>query len=99
MAILLWVPERCCFLKIQEGTGDNLTDEDISAGYTAYLLWSTFTPGELDTDDTWEPELEDGGMVLFEEPVTPLTALPVVYQNAFNTPWSPGKTLLLAETE
>lgn len=99
MAVLPWVPECCCFLKIQEGTGDSLSDEDVSAGYTACYHWTTFTPGELDIDETWEPELEDGGIVLFEEPVTPLTALPAVYQNAFNTPWSPEKTFLLAETE
>lgn len=99
MAVLLWVPERHCFLKIQEGTGDNLAREDIEAGFTDYLLWTTFAPGELDTDDTWEPELEDGGTVLFEESVTPLAALPDIYQNAFNAPWSPEKTLLLTEEE
>ena len=38
MAILAWIKSRQVFLKIQEGTGDNLSEEDIASGMTDYVL-------------------------------------------------------------
>ena len=38
MAVLTWIKSRKLFLKIQEGTGDNLLREDRAAGYVDYVL-------------------------------------------------------------
>ena len=51
MAVLLWVKSKKSFLKIQEGTGDNLSIEDVANDFSYYVLWFTFRPSELDIDE------------------------------------------------
>ena len=63
MALLAWVKSRKMFLKIQEGTGDNLLAEDRAEGYVDYVLWSTFRAGELGIDELLEPELAEVGLL------------------------------------
>lgn len=65
MAILAWIRGRHFFLKIQEGTDDNLSNRDVAEDFAGYFLWSSFFPGELDIDESMEPELKDGGMLLY----------------------------------
>lgn len=67
MALLAWIPNKKMFLKIQKGTGDNMSDEDIANGYCDYVLWNIFAPGALDTDKEWHPRHLDGGMLLLKE--------------------------------
>lgn len=58
--ILLW-NEQSGFIRIWEGTGDNLSKEDIADGYADYI--------NLDFLKYYEGELEeqDGGMVMLKE--------------------------------
>lgn len=53
-------------ITIVEGTGDNLTDEDIKDGYTDYVMTSVYrVEGE-------EIVLEDGGQMLSQTPIKDL---------------------------
>ena len=54
------------FLKIQPGTGDNLSPEDIAEGYTDYVIWNRFRPEYLDIDGKLPMECVDGGIVLLK---------------------------------
>jgi len=65
-ALLYFIPSRQEFLKIQPGTGDNLSPEDISAGFTDYILWNRFITGPLDIDGELEMECVDSGMLLLD---------------------------------
>jgi len=67
MAYLVWARKEKLLLKVQEGTGDNLSREDIENGFVDYVLWSTFRPQCLDLDQELPMEAIDGGMVMFEE--------------------------------
>lgn len=58
--IHIYVPETRQIIKISEGTGDNLLDEDIDAGYVDYIYYDTYV---VDSDIR---EL-DGGMVMLKE--------------------------------
>lgn len=49
-----------------EGTGDNLLDEDIEAGYVDYIYYTTW---HIDDNDITE---DDGGMILLKEPFVDL---------------------------
>jgi hypothetical protein len=59
--IYIYVPAFKQIIKISEGSGDNLTDEDLDAGYVDYIYYDTY---ELGCDIR---EL-DGGMVMLTEP-------------------------------
>lgn len=53
-------------ITIVEGTGDNLTDEDIKDGYIDYVMTSVYrVEGE-------EIVLEDGGQMLSQTPIKDL---------------------------
>lgn len=59
-SIYIYVPEVKQIIKISEGTGDNLLDEDIEAGYVDYIYYDTYVlEGGI-------REL-DGGMVMLTE--------------------------------
>ena len=54
MAVLAWVKSKKEFLKVQKGTGDNISHEDVANGYVDYVLWSTFKPDCIDIDQLLE---------------------------------------------
>lgn len=62
MNIIIYVPKWGTFLRVSEGTGDNLTSEDIEEGYKDYYMWCEYRM--TDDGDLLE---EDGGMGLCEE--------------------------------
>ncbi len=66
-ALLYFIPSRGEFFKIQPGTGDNLTHEDIANGYSDYIIWNRFKPECLDIDGELEMECVDSGMVLLKD--------------------------------
>ena len=53
-------------ITIVEGTGDNLTDEDIKDGYTDYVMTSIY---RVDGEDI---TLEDSGQMLSQTPIVDL---------------------------
>ena len=53
-------------ITIVEGTGDNLTDEDIKDGYTDYVMTSIY---RVEGEDII---LEDGGQMLSQTPIKDL---------------------------
>ena len=53
-------------ITIQEGTGDNLTSEDIADGYTDYVMTSIY---EVDGEDI---NLKDSGQMLSKTPIADL---------------------------
>lgn len=53
-------------ITIVEGTGDNLTDEDIKGGYTDYVMTSIY---RVEGEDI---VLEDGGQMLSQTPIEDL---------------------------
>lgn len=53
-------------ITIVEGTGDNLTDEDIKDGYTDYVMTSIY---RVEGEDI---VLEDGGQMLSRTPIADL---------------------------
>lgn len=55
--IYIYVPAFKQIVRISEGTGDNLLDEDIDAGYVDYIYYEQFV---LDTDI----READGGQVM-----------------------------------
>ena len=58
--IYIYVPEAKQIVKISEGSGDNLLDEDIEAGYVDYIYYEQYV---------MDPEMRetDGGMVMLTE--------------------------------
>ena len=58
--IYIYVPGEQHIIKISEGSGDNLTDDDIAVGYVDYIYYETHSrePGL--------PEV-DGGMIMLTE--------------------------------
>lgn len=58
--IHIYVPEMKQIVRISEGTGDNLLDEDIEAGYVDYIYYEQYELG-LDIRET------DGGQVMLEK--------------------------------
>lgn len=55
------------FLKIQPGTGDALSPDDIANGYIAYVIWNRFKLECLDIDGDLPMECIDSGLVLIKE--------------------------------
>ena len=53
-------------ITIVEGTGDNLTEEDIKDGYTDYVMTSIY---KVDGEDI---TLEDAGQMLSQTPIADL---------------------------
>lgn len=49
--------------RIAEGTGDNLTQEDIDNGYVDYIYYDYYES----LDDVKEDYIYDGGMILLEK--------------------------------
>lgn len=94
MALLAWVESEKAFIKIQEGTGDNLTHEDRAAGFVDYVLWSTFSSGPLDFDEAFEPELIDSGIVYSKRPLTARGSLRACLRDAFDQPVKGVKVLV-----
>jgi len=83
-AILAWIDSEAVFLKVQKGTGDNLSDEDIDDGFIEYLLWNTFMPESLGIDEELEMKLVDsGGMVLLKRPIPDEEAVIRCFREAF----------------
>lgn len=58
--VYIYVPGEQQIIKIAEGSGDNLTDEDEAAGYVDYIYYEQYSrePGF--------PEV-DGGMIMLTE--------------------------------
>lgn len=56
-SIYIFVPEAKQIIKISEGTGDNLLDEDTAAGYVDYIYYEQYA---LEPDI---PEV-DGGQIM-----------------------------------
>lgn len=63
---LYFIPQRSEFLKIQPGTGDNLSPEDLAAGFTDYVIWNRFRAECLDIDGELPMECIDSGMVMLK---------------------------------
>jgi|GEM_PF-4816442 len=89
-SFLYYIPSRQEFLKIQPGTGDNLSPEDISAGFTDYILWNRFHSGPLDIDGELEMECVDSGMLMFKSQILPLRG-PATLRNKFLSVLQPGQ--------
>ena len=60
--ILVFVPEKEVFIRISEGTGDNLLREDIEAGYADYINYDVLTAKKL-----WNHGYGDSGMIMYTE--------------------------------
>lgn len=59
--IFIYVPSEQQIIRISEGSGDNLLDEDIEAGYVDYIYYEQYSR-EIDF-----PEV-DGGQIMLTEP-------------------------------
>ena len=59
-AVYIFVPSRKQIIRIAEGTGDNLTDEDIENGYVDYIYYDQYNL------EAAIPEV-DGGMIMLTE--------------------------------
>lgn len=65
--IFVYIPEKKEFMEITKGTGDNLSDEDMSEGYVNYINISTYSfTGDIDSPYNEE----DGGMLLLKKDYT-----------------------------
>ena len=62
--IMLYIPKTETIIVISEGTGDNLLDEDIEAGYMDYLNYEVADVSEMLSNRSIP---EDGGMIMYEE--------------------------------
>lgn len=58
--IYIYVPSKKQIIRIAEGSGDNLTDEDLDQGYVDYIYYETHS---LEQDI---PEV-DGGMIMLKQ--------------------------------
>ena len=58
------------YFRISEGTGDNLLQEDLDAGYIDYIYYSNYNTYE---DAINETDGSDGGMVLLKTPYKDLS--------------------------
>ena len=59
-SIYIYVPEMKQIVKVAEGTGDNLTEDDIETGYIDYIYYDTYS---MDGDI----QECDGGMIMLTE--------------------------------
>ncbi len=99
MSVLVWIKSKKAFLKIQEGTGDNLSREDRLEGYVDYVLWSTFRPSEIDIDEELEMKLLDGGILMCKEITTADETLPDCYEYACGAPFDDNDVIVLMHEE
>ncbi|MCQ2089852.1 MAG: hypothetical protein MJY93_06345 [Fibrobacter sp.] len=74
------------FLKIQPGTGDNLTRDDIADGYTGYVIWNRLAPECLDIDGDLPMECVDSGMILLKEDSFDVLGMVMRYAYGENVP-------------
>ena len=58
--IYIYVPSKKQIIRIAEGSGDNLTDDDLGLGYVDYIYYETHS---LEQDI---PEV-DGGMIMLKQ--------------------------------
>lgn len=58
--VYIYVPNEQQIIKISEGSGDNLLEEDIAAGYVDYIYYEQYSR------EQGFPEV-DGGMVMLTE--------------------------------
>lgn len=58
--IHIFVPKMKQIVRISEGTGDNLLDEDIDAGYVDYIYYEQY-------DMEYDIVEADGGMIMLTE--------------------------------
>lgn len=58
--VYIYVPAKNQIMRVAEGTGDNLSDEDIEAGYVDYIYYDQHNL------EVCIPEV-DGGMILLTE--------------------------------
>lgn len=80
--VFIYIPGCKQIIRITEGSGDNLTDDDIANGYVDYIYYKTHSL------EQGFPEV-DGGMImlteLFQEKFTSTAeAIPAVLDMAFN---------------
>mgnify|MGYP007043635076 CR=1 FL=1 len=99
MAVLAWIKSRKLFLKIQDGTGGNLSDEDIADGMSDYVLWSTFRPAYLDMDETLDMDLLDSGMLMSKSATSSVESLPACYAAAFDKEYDADDAMILLQEE
>ena len=59
--IFIYVQTMKQIIRIDEGSGDNLTDDDIEQGYVDYIYYEVYSV-EQDFPET------DGGMIMLTEP-------------------------------
>ena len=97
MAVLLWVRSKKLFLKIQEGTGDALSVEDVANGFSYYVLWSTFRPTELDIDEELEFDCVDSGMMMYKSDVAVGDTIADCYKQAFGNECIDGDVITLID--
>lgn len=95
MAVLLWVRSKKLFLKIQEGTGDALSVEDVADGFSYYVLWSTFRPAELDIDEELELDSVDSGMMMYKSEVAIVDTVADCHKQAFGNECIDGDVITL----
>ena len=98
-AVLTWVKSKQLFLKIQEGTGDNLSQGDIGNGIVDYVLWNTFSPSDLGIDGELNVVQVDGGMLMLDKTVSAQDAVPDCYNMAFNMPYNDDDVITLMSEE
>lgn len=60
-AIFIYVQTKKRIIRIDEGSGDNLTDDDIEQGYVDYIYYEVYNV-QQDFPET------DGGMIMLKEP-------------------------------
>ena len=58
--VYIYVPSEQQIIKISEGTGDNLTDEDTTEGFVDYIYYEQYSR------EAGFPEV-DGGMIMLTE--------------------------------
>ena len=97
MAILLWVRSKKLFLKIQEGTGDALSMEEVANGFSYYVLWSTFRPTELDIDEELDLDCVDSGMMMYKRDVAVGDTVADCYKQAFGNECIDGDVITLID--
>lgn len=59
--IFIYVQTKRQIVRIDEGSGDNLTDDDIAQGYIDYIYYEVYNV-QQDFPET------DGGMIMLKEP-------------------------------
>lgn len=97
MAVFAWVKSKKDFLKVQSGTGDALSTEDVANGFSYYVLWSTFRPMELDIDEELELDCVDSGMMMYKSDVAIGDTVADCYKQAFGDECIDGDVITLID--